>query len=162
MLKIPLLRNFFIFLLTALLIVPLSFAQEAKSIIVDEKEGVAQQSVVKGDDGLERDPGNFYNLATLQILNKVNAKSSLIEVRVGNKASFEDLKISLHKCWQAPLDRSPESKALLEVYESKRSAEGNGKDKRVFYGWMFASSPSISSMEHPVYDITVVKCKSGK
>ena len=104
------------------------------------------------------DPSRFYNKATIQILNKTNAKSEIFEVDVNKKTTISSLKLTVHKCWQAPLEQRPESKMLVEISEAD-SSEKNSKEKRIFYGWMFASSPSISSLEHPIYDIVAINCK---
>jgi hypothetical protein len=102
------------------------------------------------------DPSRFNNVAIIQGLNKITAKTSILEIRVGDTLKFGKLTITIHKCWQSPLDQKPESKVLMDVYESN----GNENKARIFYGWMFASSPSISALEHPIYDITVVGCKN--
>ncbi len=104
------------------------------------------------------DNSRFSNKATLQVLNKANAKSEILELDVGKQTNVGSLKLTIHKCWQSPLEQRPESKILLEVLE-KDSAQKNSKDKRIFYGWIFASSPSISSLEHPIYDIVAINCK---
>ena len=101
------------------------------------------------------DKSSFGTVAILQGLNKITAKTSEFEVKVGGKVEFGKLTILVHKCWQAPLDQRPESKILLEIYETNV----NNVKSRIFYGWMFASTPSISGLEHPIYDITALGCK---
>ena len=105
------------------------------------------------------DPSRFSNYAVIQVLNKTTAKTSTIEARIGDKVEFGSLKIIARKCWQAPLDQKPDSKMLLEVFENKNE-NNEVKEVRIFYGWMFASSPSISGLEHPIYDLTAISCKS--
>jgi len=106
------------------------------------------------------DPMRFYNYSVIQALNKTTAKTSIIDVKIGEKVNFGQLKIIAYRCWQAPLDQKPESKILLEVLENKTNEKGEIKEERIFYGWMFASSPSISGLEHPIYDLTALGCKS--
>ena len=91
--------------------------------------------------------------ATIQALNKITAKTSLLNIKIGDKVDFGQISIIAHKCWKAPLDQKPESKLLLEVIENNEDLE-----KRIFYGWIFASSPSISGLEHPIYDLTALDC----
>ncbi len=105
------------------------------------------------------DPSRFSNIAVIQGLNKTTAKTSILEIKIGEKISFGTLKIIVHKCWQAPLDQKPDSKMLLEVFETKNE-ENQAKESRIFYGWMFASSPSISGLENPIYDLTAISCKN--
>ncbi len=106
------------------------------------------------------DPSRFYNTAVIQALNKTTAKTSIIEMRVGEKVSFGSLKVIAHKCWQASLDQKPENKILIEVFETKNDGTGQAKEQRIFYGWMFASSPSISGLEHPIYDLIALNCRN--
>jgi len=105
------------------------------------------------------DPSRFTGVAVIQGLNKTTAKTSIIEAKIGEKISFGSLKIIAHKCWQAPLDQKPDSKMLIEVFETKNEDHKN-IEERIFYGWMFASTPSISGLEHPIYDLTAISCKN--
>lgn len=102
------------------------------------------------------DSSRFYGKAVLQILNKTTAKSSVVEIGVGESTEMGQLSIKVDKCWQAPLDQKPDSRILLEVSETK----SDGITKRIFFGWMISSSPSISSLEHPIYDVTALSCKN--
>ena len=140
----------FIFLNTAL-------AQEKKPPQSSTQEN--QQATIEDPEKLEA--ARMLNYAVIQSLNKTTAKTSVLEIRIGDKVKFGKLIIRPLKCWQAPLEQKPESKILLDVYEeNSEEKDENKKIKRIFYGWMFASSPSISSIEHPVYDITAISCKS--
>jgi len=96
-----------------------------------------------------------FNVAILQGLNKVTARAQELEAPIGSVTRFGTIEIVVHKCWKsAPSDR-PENAALLEVSEIKQ----NETPQRIYSGWMFSSTPGISSLEHPFYDITVVECK---
>lgn len=106
------------------------------------------------------DPSRFYNIAVIQGLNKTTAKTSILELKTGSKINFGSISIIAHKCWQASLDQKPESKILIEVFETKNDEKGEAKEQRIFYGWIFASSPSISGLEHPIYDLTALSCKN--
>lgn len=92
---------------------------------------------------------------TLQGLNKTSSKSQEIQVGTSDPAIFGNLDINLLQCWQSPPDEMPESKALLEIWEKQ---PGEKEKKLLFNGWMFSSSPSLSALEHPVYDLTVIRC----
>lgn len=102
------------------------------------------------------DSSRFYGKAVLQILNKTTAKSSVVEVPVGGSTKIGQLSVKVDKCWQAPLEQKPDSRILLEISETKI----DGITKRIFFGWMISSSPSISSLEHPIYDVTALSCKN--
>ena len=68
---------------------------------------------------------------------------------------FGTLTILVHACKKRPPEEPPESAAFLEIDEKR---PGDTQTRRVFSGWMFASSPALSAMEHPVYDINVLDC----
>lgn len=116
---------------------------------------------VTEDDNKNEDSARFLSFSTIQILNKTTAKNSILKVKTGEEVIFEKLKITAYKCWQASLDQRPESKILLEVSEKKPATNDRTEiEKRIFYGWIFASSPSISGLQHPVYDIVALGCKN--
>lgn len=98
------------------------------------------------------------NVAILQGLNKVIGRVSTFEAPLGTLSNFENLEIIVRKCWKSPPDERPENAALLEVREV-RTGEA---PKQIFLGWMLSSSPGLSSLEHPVYDITVISCEYRK
>jgi hypothetical protein len=97
---------------------------------------------------------NKADIVTIESLNKITAKSYRYNVKINNTINFERLMIQPLACWKSSPDQVSENKALLKIVETSV----NGSKKQIFYGWMFSSSPSISSMEHPMYDIRVVDC----
>jgi len=103
----------------------------------------------------EVDKKDFADIVVLQGLDKVTAKISTFEVEVGDSAEFKRLEVHPKKCWKSPPEENPENKVLLEIYENRL----DGKKEKLFYGWMFSSSPGLSSLEHPVYDITLIDCR---
>jgi hypothetical protein len=129
---------------------------EIKKIEKISEDDFESQEEVKPENDLSR----FNNIAVVQVLNKTTAKTSILNLKIGEKISFGSLKIIAHKCWQSPLEQKPENKILLEVFEFKNESEEKSQEKRIFYGWMFSSSPSISSLENPIYDITALNCKN--
>ncbi len=137
-----------------------NIAAQNNSVAVDAEEDKGENTKKEQEYNLtidKVDPSRFNTVAIIQGLNKITAKTLLLEIKVGDTIKFGKLSITAHKCWQAPLDQKPESKILLEIYDS-----GNKDDSRtrIFYGWMFSSSPSISALEHPIYDIAAVGCKN--
>lgn len=121
------------------------------------EENSAEEAEVKVIEN-QNDNSNFRNVAVVRALNKSTAKGSIIELPLNQKVKFGSLVLTAHKCWQAPLDQRPESKVLLEVTEEKTVSDKT-EIAKIFYGWMFASSPSISSMEHAIYDVNILSCK---
>ena len=96
--------------------------------------------------------------ATLQGLDKITARVSAIEVTVGETAHFGSLLITLRACREAPPIDPPEAAAFLEIKEVKPDEE----PEAVFSGWMFASSPALSALEHPIYDVWITACRDAK
>src|SRR6516165_7730852 len=96
-------------------------------------------------------------VALLQGLDKITARVSKFEAPVGAPVRFGTLLIRVRDCEKNPPEETPESAAFLEIDEV-RPGEVN---LRVFSGWMFASSPALSALEHPVYDVNVLDCKTA-
>lgn len=124
----------------------------------EELEEQQMEEKEKASAPVEKPPGTNMesgsNVAILQGLNKVSATVSRIEAVIGSTVRFGTLEIAVRSCWKsAPGDR-PENAALLEINEIKQGEP----PARVFLGWMFSSSPGLSSLENPYYDITVIKC----
>ena len=94
--------------------------------------------------------------AVLQGLDKITARISTIKVAVGETVSFGSLQITLRACDKKPPEETPESAAFLQIVEQKQGEQPVTR----FSGWMFASSPALSAMEHPVYDLWVLDCEN--
>ena len=96
-------------------------------------------------------------IALLQGLDKVAARVSQIEAPVGRSVNFGTLSILVRDCEMSPPEAPPNNAAFLQIYETPLGEE----TKRLFSGWMFSSSPAISQLEHPVYDVTLLACKAA-
>ena len=90
----------------------------------------------------------------LQGLDKVTARVSTIEARVGEVVRFGTLEIIARHCDKRPPEETPESAAFLDIWEIRPGEPASS----LFRGWMFASSPALNALEHPVYDIWVLDC----
>lgn len=90
----------------------------------------------------------------LRGLDKVTGRISTMTVNVGEKARFGALDIYVRVCFAHPPEETPENAAYLDIVENK--PEGQLK---LFSGWMFSSSPALSAMEHPVFDVWVIRCQ---
>ncbi|MBM3952946.1 MAG: DUF2155 domain-containing protein [Rhodospirillales bacterium] len=97
-----------------------------------------------------------YDTAILQGLDKVTARISTIEAPVGDVVRFGTLEIIARVCDKRPPEETPESAAFLDIWEVRRGEP----PASVFRGWMFASSPALSALEHPVYDVWVLDCRN--
>ena len=90
-------------------------------------------------------------------LNKVSGKISKLTIEDHGEIFFGSLKIIANTCKKAPPEEPPENYAFLEIWEVKDDAKDK-TNKKIFSGWMFSSSPSISALEHAVYDIWIIDC----
>lgn len=96
-------------------------------------------------------------IAVLQGLDKVTARVSRFEAPVGHEVHFGKLLVLVRDCQRSAPEDRPENAAFVEVYE-ERPGEAQG---RLFAGWMFSSSPALSALEHPVYDVTLLECRGA-
>ena len=98
------------------------------------------------------------NKAVLQGLDKTTARVSTFELDIDERGTFGTLIIKVRACRKRPPTEPPESAAYVEVLDKKIGEEPTD----LFAGWMFASSPTLNSLEHPVYDVWVLKCSGSK
>lgn len=116
--------------------------------------GVVASGIITGAAAQTAQPTVDKNVAVLQALDKVTARVSRLEVPVGQEVEFGTLTIAVRACRSTRPEEPPESAAFLQVEDAPPAGEA----RRVFSGWMFASSPAVSAMTHPVYDIWVNSC----
>lgn len=95
------------------------------------------------------------DLVIMQGLDKVTARVSTFQAPLGATVQFGTLEITVRSCDRTPPEEPPESAVFLEIME-KRPDEPRTD---LFAGWMFSSSPALSALEHPVYDVWVLECK---
>ena len=95
---------------------------------------------------------------TLGVLDKITAKFSEFDINVGENLKFGSLNIKVYGCQKRPPEEIPENFILLKIDDEI------DKDNpiTVFSGWMLSSSPSLSPLEHPTYDIWAKDCKINK
>ena len=92
--------------------------------------------------------------ARLKALDKITARVSSLEAPLDVPLTFGMLRITVQACRKRPPEEPPESAAFLTVVERRPDTPPT----RLFRGWMFASSPALSALEHPVYDVWVIDC----
>jgi hypothetical protein len=94
-------------------------------------------------------------VAIMQGLDKITARVSRFEAPVGKTVTFGSLSILVRDCQKSAPEERPENAAFVEVGETH---PGEGK-VQLFSGWMFSSSPALSALDHPVYDVDLLECK---
>jgi len=104
-------------------------------------------------------PAAAATVAILQGLDKTTARVSRIEAPVDQSVHFGTLVITVRACVKSPPEEPPETAAFL-IVDEERPGGTSFVTRRVFNGWMFASSPAVSAMEDPIYDLSVLDCKA--
>lgn len=99
-----------------------------------------------------------FSVIKLQALDKSTARTVTFQAKVGSTIQYGSLFIKTQACRKPPPLEKPESAAFLQVWEVPIGQE---KSEWIFSGWMFASSPALSAMDHPVYDVWVLDCLSS-
>jgi hypothetical protein len=90
-------------------------------------------------------------------LDKITGRIVSFEVAVDETVQFGALQLTPRVCYSRPPTESPKTTGFLEVDEVTL----DNKYRRIFTGWMFASSPGLHAIEHPIYDVWLVDCKGG-
>ena len=118
-------------------------------ILISSKTLVADEWLI-GDIGI------------FQGLDKITARIKTFKIKVGVSKTFGILNINLQKCvYSKPLDE-PESIAFIKVLDLSDKYSVTKDKLSIFEGWIFASSPALNAMEHPVYDVSLISCKKDK
>lgn len=92
--------------------------------------------------------------AVLQTLDKVTARVSTVKLNVGDLLNLGPLQIIAKHCDKRPPEEPPETVAFLDIWENRVGQLPSS----IFRGWMFAASPGLNALEHPVYDIWLLDC----
>ena len=88
-------------------------------------------------------------VAVFAALDKVTARISKLEVPLGETVKFGALKVTPRSCFTRQATEPPKTSTYVEVQELQL----DGQEKKLFAGWMFAESPGLNAVEHPVYDV---------
>ena len=97
------------------------------------------------------------DVAIFSTLDKVTARISRLEVPLGQTKVFGSLKVTPRVCYTRPSTEQPKTTSFVEVDELLI----DGTEKRLFTGWMFAESPGLNAVEHPVFDVWLSGCRGG-
>ena len=95
--------------------------------------------------------------ASFKLLNKTTNKVSTKDILVTSKISWETLNIEVLYCGSTPPTEIPEDYVLIDVYDTINSESTN-----IYKGWMISSSPDVTPLENPVYDLWLIDCNNDK
>jgi hypothetical protein len=90
--------------------------------------------------------------AMLQVLDKVDAQSSIVAIKAGGSAQYGPLTIAVRACDVSTPNEKPDATAFLDITDSH-------PDLPSFHGWILKSDPSVSMLQHPIYDVRVLGCR---
>jgi hypothetical protein len=91
-------------------------------------------------------------------LDKITGRIISFDVAINETVQFGALQVVPRACYTRPPTETPNTDAFIEVSEVTLQ----GEVKRIFSGWMFAASPGLHGVEHPIYDIWLTDCKGGQ
>ena len=94
-------------------------------------------------------------IAVFAGLDKITGLTTTFEVKIGEEKRFGGLLVKPDICYSRPVTEEPKTTSFVEVDE----VESNDRRKRIFSGWMFAESPGLNAVEHPVYDVWLTGCR---
>lgn len=107
---------------------------------------------------LSSEPGS---VVVLRGLDKVTARTRDFEAPIGEAVQFGALELTVQYCRKRPPEEPPEVYAFVEVDDRRTDGFGlEDEGEQIFSGWMFASNPALNALEHPVYDVWVIDCRS--
>ena len=98
------------------------------------------------------------NMAQMQAMDKITGKVNVIEVPVGGEVKFGSFSVVVRSCKTNSEDEIPENFAFVDVTDKSFDKD----EFNIFKGWMFSSSPAVNAVEHPIYDVWLLKCFNGE
>ena len=119
-----------------------------KNITLNKSDDISSEPKSLKDDKV------YINLTTLD---KITAKTSSIKLAIGDKKIFGSLEIQALKCQLSESSDTSDAVAYIQVKDL--SAKDNNQ-VFLFNGWTFASSPTLQSIDHPIYDLWITSCEN--
>ena len=133
---------------------PATFEEEEFSDKIDDDFEKNYKSNENLDLSLEKDKEIYVNL---KALDKITAKTSSIKIAIGEKKYFGKLEIKPLKCGITDTEAATDTVAYIQV---KDLSSKDNNQVFIFNGWTFASSPTLRSIDHPIYDLWLTSCEN--
>ena len=131
--------------------------EEDKDVLEKKDE---QNSSIENDENFNKEKITINTdkiYINLKALDKITAKTLAIKLGIGEKKYFGSLEIKGLKCQLSENNEFSDTVAYLQV---KDLAAKDNNQVFLFNGWTFASSPTLQSIDHPVYDLWIVSCEN--
>ncbi len=93
----------------------------------------------------------------LRGLDKITGRPTNITAPMNRPVRFATLTITVRYCYSTPQSETPETAAFVQIKDQRPDQP----ERAIFSGWMYASSPGLNGMEHPLYDVWVITCNSS-
>ena len=129
--------------------------EEIEEFVEEDNAGQQILQQVRYKEPQKSDSG----IITVEIkaLDKITAKTSTLSIKLGEEKYFGNLKIKPLKCKSSDIDQPPDTVAYLQVIDT---SDKKNDQVFVFNGWTFASSPTLRSLDHAIYDLWLLGCSN--
>jgi hypothetical protein len=122
----------------------------------------AQVALAPADAGAATQPAtppkpNGPLVLMMRGLDKITGRPTDITAPVGKPVQFATLTIIARYCYSTPPSETPETAAFVQIEDRRPDQPA----RRVFSGWMYASSPGLNALQHPLYDVWVINCRGS-
>jgi hypothetical protein len=124
------------------------------AIYTEQQNKITADSSSQNNSSKQAEPLPQADKGKLIILNKITTKSTEHILKIGEVKSFGNLSIKLHKCIKGTDPYNTNNWMLLTIFDNKVEKEA----LTVFHGWVLSSNPSLSTLEHPVYEVIPLDC----
>ena len=126
---------------------------------VAPKTAAANPAPAAPDTAAEPPPGPPQGGTQLMMrgLDKITGRPTSITAEIGKPVHFATLTITARYCYSTPASETPETAAFVQIEDHRPDQPA----RRVFSGWMYASSPGLNAVEHPLYDVWAISCNNA-
>ena len=143
-------------------VVPLLDLENLLPTFEEDKQVLEQDEVIQKKSNKKQSKNKFKKknnkiFANLKALDKITARTSLIKIEIGEKKNFGKLEIKPLKCSLTSSSGVDDNVAYIQV---KDLSSKNNNQVFIYNGWIFSSSPTLRSIDHPIYDLWLVNCEN--
>ena len=129
--------------------------EEIEEFVEEDNDGQHILQKVKYEESKKLDSGII--TVKIKALDKITAKTSTLSIKLGEEKYFGNLKIKPLKCKASDIDQQPDTVAYLQIIDM---SDKKNDQVFVFNGWTFASSPTLRSLDHAIYDLWLLGCNN--
>jgi len=129
--------------------------EEMEEFVEEDDTGQQILQQVKYKEPQKSDNGVI--TVEIKALDKITAKTSTLSIKLGEEKYFGNLKIKPLQCKASDINQPPDTVAYLQVIDT---SDKKNDQVFVFNGWTFASSPTLRSLDHAIYDLWLLGCSN--